>query len=289
MIDVQIQFNKKDLAIGKDNNTNQWKMPKIKEIFDFETTLETKIFCLLLGAAQKRNNIINKSIKNKEKIIYKTQFTYSLKKMGVKHIFASLKRNKKSYVKALINLVDNNIVKLIDINENEFTVEISEDYLNFEKGESYVINYKKIMSCHSNNKIKAVILTDFYTKFKFHTRFLAEFFNLKFETSADKINSTYVAKVHLSDSEFCQKAKYHNGKRKGDNQFYIEVIRIPRESIEIKEKIEHKLFTMIKQTPSVSTKKAVNQRKQDLLKMLDECKNVETLLKMIGEEDLLNS
>ncbi|MVC40065.1 hypothetical protein D6V26_21045, partial [Vibrio cholerae] len=62
---LTLQIRKTDLEISKDKTTNKWIMPNFKSIFDFETTLEAKVFMLILAHAQRENNIHNKCISKK--------------------------------------------------------------------------------------------------------------------------------------------------------------------------------------------------------------------------------
>lgn len=284
---LSIQLKKSDFTLSKDKGSFRWNMPNIYNIFSYEQNLANKMFCLLLGYAQKYNNFINKNTKE-DYIRYYTDFTFSLNNLRSKdHIFKDLKKSKLIVAKTLINLVDNPIVNLININAETFTVRVSIEYLNFDKNESYVFEYEKIRKLQSKNRIKAFLLCDYYSKFNFHTIFLAEFFDLPFYNRRTKCSSTYLSRKYLLETGLCEKVKYHNGKRKGDNKFFLEMKRITRVITNKVKSLSEQLFETLNTIPRSVSKESITNKKRKILKYFEKQRDLNRSLNKINKSNLL--
>ncbi|EHZ2727063.1 hypothetical protein L7E35_004659 [Vibrio parahaemolyticus] len=267
---LTLQIRKTDLEISKDKTTNKWIMPRFKSIFDFDTTLEAKIFMLILAYAQRENNIHNKCISRKKENEIINEFTFSLEKINSSDsLFESLHCSKKELSIALTGLYTNKIVNLTSLSSKEFTVVIDESFLNIKKGESYVIDYEDFSNCGSVRQLKLDILTNYHSKHNFHTRFLAELLDLAFTTSKEILYAMKRIRHYFSKSQFTEYFHYHNGKREGDKKFYISFVRKVRV---IKEKVIKPIKKFMGYLPPLTdtTKKAVNKRKEKAIELIKE-------------------
>ncbi len=263
---LQLQLRKSDLKISKNKETNQWEMPKYSDIFNFSTTTEAKVFMLILADCQKHRNIIRKAtsynLKNYD------IFTFSLKNLNSSDsIFKTLHCSKAEIGKALTALYNNPVVKLDSIDSNEFTVRIDKKYLNIKKGESYVMDYDTFSKCGSVNQLKIDILTNFYPKHNFHTRFLAQLLNIEFTTSDKIIYAMKRIRFYFKNSQFTQSFEYHNGKKTNDNLFYIAFVRKP---FEIVEKVVEVVKKFVGYAPIDKSKNIIDQRKEQALKFINQ-------------------